>query len=256
MIDSTAVVSPEAKIGRNVRIDPYVVVEADVEIGDDCWLGNHSVVRSHTKLGRSNRIHEFAVLGGEPQSTNYRGESTRLEIGDGNSIREMVTISRGTELESGVTRIGNDNIIMAYSHVAHDCQVGDHCVFANGTNLAGHVSVGDYAFLGGFTLVHQNCRIGAHCITGINTILRLDAPPYMMVNGNPAKVVSVNVTGLERRGFDSETISALKRVHKLYCRQHLKLENLLETLSEPIRQNQCVQRFIEFLGASRRGTLR
>ena len=145
MIDPTAVVSPDAKLGENVRIDSYAIVEGDVEIGSGSWLGHHSVIRSHTGIGCDNRIHEFTVLGGEPQSIHYHGEPTRLEIGDRNSIREMVTIHRGTE-PGQVTRLGDDNIIMAYSHIAHDCQVGNFCVFANGTNLAGHVIVGDYAF--------------------------------------------------------------------------------------------------------------
>ena len=255
MIDPTAVVSPHAKLGENVRIDPYAVVESDVEIGDDCWLGNHSVVRSHTKIGHSNRIHEFAVLGGEPQSIHYRGEPTRLEIGDRNSIREMVTLNRGTE-PGAVTRIGSDNIIMAYTHIAHDCQIGDHCIFANGTNLAGKVSVGDHAFTGGFTLVHQNCRLGAHCMTGINTVLRQDVPPFMMVNGNPAHTKSVNVRGIRRRGFDSATISALKRVFELYFLQNMSLNELLASLEEEVKQHHNVQQFIEFLQSSERGVVR
>ncbi len=255
MIDPKAVVSPQAKIGRNVRIDPYAVVEADVEIGDDSWLGNHAVIRSHTRIGAANRIHEFAVLGGEPQSIHYRNEPTRLEIGDRNSIREMVTISRGTE-PVAVTRIGDDNIIMAYSHIAHDCQVGSHCTFANGTNLAGHVTVGDHAFTGGFTLIHQNCRVGAHCMTGINTVLRQDVPPYMMVNGNPARMKSVNVRGIRRRGFDAATISALKRVFGLYFLQSMTLEELVAELSDETRANESVQHFIEFLKTSERGVVR
>ena len=255
MIDPTAVVSSQAKLGNDVRIDPYAVVEGDVEIGNDCWIGNHSVIRSHTKIGHSNRIHEFAVLGGEPQSIHYRGEPTRLEIGDRNSIREMVTLNRGTE-PGAVTRIGSDNIIMAYSHIAHDCQIGDHCIFANGTNLAGKVCVGDHAFTGGFTLVHQNCRLGAHCMTGINTVLRQDVPPFMMVNGNPAHTKSVNVRGIRRRGFDSTTVSALKRVFELYFLQNMSLNELLASLEEEIKQNQSVQQFVEFLRTSERGVVR
>lgn len=255
MIDATAVVSPNAKLGKNVRIDPYAIVEADVTIGDDCWLGNHSVVRSHTTLGYSNRIHEFAVLGGEPQSIHYRGEPTRLEIGNRNSIREMATLNRGTE-PGAVTRIGDDNIIMAYTHIAHDCQVGNHCIFANGTNLAGHVSVGDYAFTGGFTLVHQNCRLGMHCMTGINTVLRQDVPPYMIVNGNPAQIKSVNVRGIRRRGFDSVAITALKRVFELYFLQYHTIEDILTKLDEDTLQNQCIQTLVAFLESSERGVVR
>ncbi len=255
MIDGTANVSPQAKLGKNVRIDSYAVVEANVEIGDDCWLGNHAVIRSFTRLGHSNRIHEFAVLGGEPQSIRYRGEPTLLEIGNRNSIREMVTINRSTELGTA-TRIGDDNIIMAYSHIAHDCQVGNHCVFANGTNIAGHVSVGDHTFTGGFTLVHQNCRLGAHSMTGINTVLRQDVPPFMMVNGNPAQMKAVNVRGIRRRGYDSGTISSLKRVFELYFLKHMTLEQMLAEVDDMTKQNESVQQFIEFLRTSERGVIR
>lgn len=255
MIDPTAIVSPDAKLGDNVTIESYAIVEGDVEIGSGSRLGSHAVVRSHTRVGCDNRIHEFAVLGGEPQSIHYRGEPTRLEIGDRNSIREMVTISRATAA-CQTTRIGDDNIIMAYSHIAHDCQIGSHCVFANGTSLAGHVIVGDYTFTGGFTLVHQNCRIGAHSMTGINTVLRKDAPPYMMLNGNPARIKSVNVRGIRRRGFDSDSISSLKRVFGLFCRQNLTLEETLSELDEKTLENQCVQNFLEFLKTSERGVVR
>ncbi len=255
MIDSTAIVSPLATIGDQVRIDPYAVVEAHTVIGDRTWLGSHSVIRSYTELGCDNRIHEFAVLGGEPQSTGFHGGRTHLKIGDRNSIREMVTINRGTE-SGGVTRIGNDNIFMAYSHIAHDCQVDNHCVFANGTNIAGHVVIGDYAFLGGFTLIHQNCRIGAHCITGINTILRQDAPPYMMINGHPARVVSVNTVGLKRRAFDPATIIALKKIYKLYCLKNLKTDQILLHLDDETKQNDAVQSFFAFMNDSERGVLR
>ena len=254
MIDSTAVVSPKAKIGKNVRIESYAIVEADVVIGDNCWLGHHSVIHSHTKLGHSNRIHPFAVLGGDPQSYTYNDELTRLEIGDLNSIRELVTISRGTE-PGGMTRIGSNNMIMSYSHIAHDCQVGDNCVFANGTNIAGFVTVGDYAFFGGFTLVHQKCRVGAHSISGINTVLRRDAPPYVLCEGNPARVKYVNVTGLKRRGFEDTTISALKEVLRMYL-QGTKAEEMIASLNEEARKNQCVQMFANFLETSERGVIR
>ena len=172
MIHPTAIVAEDVVLGENVRIDAYAVVQSQVKIGSNTRIGSHAVICSHTSVGCNNHVHEFAVLGGDPQSIHYRGEATKLRVGNHNTIREFVTISRGTVIDAQTTRIADHNMIMAYSHVAHDCQIGSHCVFANGTNLAGHVTVGDYAFLGGFTLVHQNCRIGAHCMTGISTIIR------------------------------------------------------------------------------------
>ncbi len=255
MIAPSAIVSPDATIGTDVRIDPFAIVEADVVIGDRSWLHSHCVIHSHTRVGCDNRIYESAVLGGDPQSKTYAGEPTRLDIGDRNCIREMVTVSRGTE-PGAVTRIGSDNMIMAYSHIAHDCQVGDHCVFANGTNIAGHVSVGDYAFLGGFTLIHQKCRVGSYSITGISTVLRQDAPPYMMINGDPARVVSVNQIGLKRHHFGPISMAALKQLYRLYFTECLKTDAVLERLNEEMRHNQCVQEFFRFVNTSERGVVR
>lgn len=256
MIDSTALVASNVKIGKNVRIDAYVTVEDDVEIGTDTHIGSHSVIRSHTKIGESNRIHEFAVVGGEPQSIHYRGELSRLEIGDNNTIREFVTINRGTPQGRGMTTIGNDNYLMAYVHIGHDCEIGNHCVFVNGTNVAGHVSVGDYAFLSGFTMIHQTCRIGAHCMSGINTVLRQDVAPYVTVNGNPARAVSINSRGLSRRGINRQTITALNKVFKLFFRQKVKLDDLPQMLEEEAREDASVQTLLEFLKSTERGVVR
>jgi len=256
MIDSKAIVSSKSTIGKNVRIDAFAIIEDDVEIADNCWIGSHSVIRSHTRLGTDNRIHEFAVLGGEPQSIHYDGEASSLVIGSHNNIREFVTISRGTELSTGLTRIGNHNTFMAYSHVAHDCDVGDYCTFVNGTNLAGHVTVADHAFLGGFTLVHQNCRIGAFCMTGIRTVLRQDVAPYVTVSGDPAQAISVNSIGLRRNNCDRESIRALKKVFSLYFRKNKHAKDLNNLLDGDVQSKQEVKHLIEFLLSSKRGIVR
>ncbi|MDE0308835.1 MAG: acyl-ACP--UDP-N-acetylglucosamine O-acyltransferase [Acidiferrobacterales bacterium] len=256
MIDPTALVASDVRIGDNVRIDAYATVEDDVEIGNNSHIGSHSVIRSHTRMGEGNRVHEFAVIGGEPQSVHYQGEATGLRIGDNNTIREFVTISRGTASDRGVTTIGDDNYLMAYVHVGHDCDIGNNCVFVNGTNIAGHVCVGDYAFLSGFTMIHQSCRIGTHCMTGINTILRQDVAPFVTVNGNPARSIAINSRGLSRRGFSQQSISALSKVFKLFFRKNVKLEKLPEALDAGTREDACVRVLLEFLGSTERGVVR
>ena len=216
MIDPNAKVHPEAVIHDNVSIGPFTVVEADVAIGSGTRIDSHVVVRSGTRVGKNNRIYSFASVGDDPQFAGYKGEKTTLEIGDSNIIREYVTLNRGSASPrgTGVTRIGNDNFIMAYSHVAHDSTLGDHIIFANGASLAGHVEVGDYAILGGFTLVHQFCRVGPHALTGIGTVCLKDVPPYTVVAGNPAGTFGLNVRGLRRRGFEEQVILDLKRTYK------------------------------------------
>ncbi len=256
MIHQTAIVASNAVIGENVCIAPYVTIEEDVTIGSDCVIGSHSIIRGNTILGSFNKIHEFVVLGGDPQSVHYRGEKTSLEIGNKNVIREFVTISRGTATGGRITRVGNNNFIMAYSHIAHDCQIGNDCIFANAASLAGHVEVGDFAFLGGFTLSHQNCRIGRHSMTGLNTILRQDIAPFVTVNGDPAQSISINTIGLRRRGFDGLDISALKSVFRLYMKQRRTLEDTLKILDDLTKENEYVKEFVEFVNASQRGIIR
>ncbi len=256
MIDSKAIVSSNSKIGNNVRIDAFAIIEDDVEIADNCWIASHSVIRSHTRLGCNNRIHEFAVLGGDPQSIHYGGESSTLVIGDHNNIREFVTISRGTERSTGVTSIGSHNTFMAYSHIAHDCEVGDYCTFVNGTNLAGHVTVADFAFLGGFTLIHQNCRIGTFCMTGIKTVLRQDVAPYVTVSGDPAQAVSINSRGLRRHNCEDNSIRALKKVFHLYFRKNRHGKDLKKLLDQDVLSDHRVKHLIEFVLSSERGIVR
>jgi UDP-N-acetylglucosamine acyltransferase len=256
MIDPSAVVHPDARIGEGVSIGPFSVIAPAVEIGEGTEIGPHVVIKENTRIGAHNRIFQFCSIGEAPQHTGYRGEPTRLEIGDRNVIREYCTLNRGTPDGKGVTRIGNDNFIMAYVHIAHDCVVGDHTVFANCASLAGHVLVEDYAILGGFTTVHQFCRVGAHCITGISTATVKDVPPYVMAAGNMARPHGINVKGLNRRGFSVETIHALKRAYKTVYRSGILLSDALAQLAEQDAEVPEVTHFAEFIRQSRRGVIR
>ncbi|WP_369742340.1 acyl-ACP--UDP-N-acetylglucosamine O-acyltransferase [Pseudidiomarina sp. PP-1MA] len=254
MIHSTAIVDKSAKLGANVEIGPYSIIGADVEIGDGTVIGPHVVVKGPTTLGKNNRIFQFSSVGEDCQDKKYAGEPTRLVIGDNNIIRECVTIHRGTVQDQGLTQIGDDNLLMAYVHVAHDCMVGDHVILANNTTLAGHVHVGDWAILGGFTGVHQFCHIGAHAFTAVNSVVVQDVPPYVMAQGHNAVPRTINSEGLKRRGFTSEQILNIKRAFKLLYRQGL-------TVAEAVSQMQELNAaelgpLIEFVQQSRRGIIR
>lgn len=218
-IHPTAVVDPKAELAADVEVGPFAVIGPNVQIGAGTSIGAHAVIEGRTRIGRANRIFPFCAIGGVPQDKKYAGEVTSLEIGDGNTIREYCTLNTGTAQDAGVTRVGSDNWIMAYVHVAHDCQIGDHAIFANGVQLAGHVHVGDWAILGGLTGVHQFVRIGAHAMTGAGTTLLQDLPPFVICNGNPAAAHGINVEGLKRRGFDAESIAALRRAYKAIYRE-------------------------------------
>ncbi|MGH8622714.1 MAG: acyl-ACP--UDP-N-acetylglucosamine O-acyltransferase, partial [Burkholderiales bacterium] len=235
---------------------PYAVVGPDVEIGAGCSLRAHAVVTGHTRLGRRNHIFPFTSIGEAPQDKKYRGEPTRLEIGDDNTIREFCTFNCGTAQDAGVTRVGDDNWFMAYVHLAHDCQVGSHTVFANGATLGGHVHVGDYTILGGFTAVHQFCRIGSHSITGGGTIVRHDVPPYMTISGNPAKAYGLNAEGLRRRGFAADTITRLSRAYKTLYRSAMTLEEAKEALARQAVECPELRVTLDFLSSSTRGIVR
>jgi len=201
MIHPSALIDPQARIGADVRIGAFSIIGPQVEIGDGCEIGHHCVIEGHTTIGRDNRIFSFNAIGGQPQDKKYAGEPTRLVIGDRNTIREYCTFNTGTVQDGGVTRMGDDNWIMAYVHIAHDCQIGNHIIMANNATLAGHVTVDDYAILGGFVGIHQFCHIGAHVILGISAVIRQDVPPYLTVAGNPAAPHGINSEGLKRRGF-------------------------------------------------------
>ena len=223
-VHPTAVVDGGAELAPTVRVGPYAVIGPGVRIGEGTEIGPHCVIEGPTTIGRENRIHAHAVIGGAPQDMKYRGEPTALEIGDRNTIREFCTFNRGTAQDAGVTRLGDDNWVMAYVHLAHDVQVGHRTILANNATLAGHVHVGDWAIVGGLTGVHQFCRIGAHAMTAFQSHVSQDVPPFMMVGGNPLSVHGFNVEGLRRRGFSAERIAQVKRMHRLLYRDGLTLE--------------------------------
>ena len=256
MIHPAAIVDSGARIGANVDIGPYSIIGPDVEIGDGTEIGPHVVIKGHTRIGRENRIFQFCSLGEMPQDKKYAGEPTRLEIGDRNTIREFCTFNLGTVQGGGVTRVGDDNWIMAYVHIAHDCHVANKTIFANGASLAGHVTVDDMVIFGGFTGVHQFCRIGAHVITAASSLVLQDVPPYLMVAGNTAQPYGIHVEGLRRRGFTSEAITELKRAYRTLYKSGLLLEEAKGKLAEQAKAQPDVQLMVDFLEASKRGIIR
>lgn len=255
MIHPTAIIDDSASIGNNVSIGPYTVVGPHVEIGDHCVIGPHVVLRGPTVLGQHNRIYQFASVGEDCQDKKYQGEPTRLVIGDHNVIREGVTIHRGTVQDQGVTEIGSHNLLMAYVHVAHDCVVGNHVILANNTTLAGHVHVGDWAILGGFTGVHQFCKIGAHAFTAVNSVVVQDIPPYIMAQGHNAVPRTINSEGLKRRGFTPQQITAIKRAYKLLYRQGLTVAEAVKKMRE-LNADEELTPLIDFILSSKRGIIR
>ena len=256
MIHPQALIDPRARLASDVHVGAFSIIGPDVDIGAGTWIGPHVVIHGPTSLGRDNKIFQFSSIGEAPQDMKYAGEPTRLEIGDRNVIRENCTFSRGTVNGGGVTRVGCDNLFMAYVHVAHDCQVGSHTIFANNASLAGHVEVGDYAILGGFTGIHQFCRVGAHCMTGIATVTFKDIPPYLLVNGNTAKPYGLNLRGLKRRGFSEAAIDALRDAYKIIYRSGLRLEVALNELSVSATLFAEVEQFTNFIRQSKRGIIR
>ena len=256
MIHPTAIIHPGARLAANVTVGAYSLIGEHVEIGDNTRIGPHVVIEGHTRIGRDNEIFQFCSLGAAPQDKKYDAEATRLEIGDRNTIREYCSFNLGTAQDLGVTRMGNDNRIMAYVHVAHDCQVGDHTIFANNATLAGHVSVGDWAILGGFTGVHQFGRVGAHSFCGVGTVLLQDLPPFVTVAGNPAKPHGINSEGLRRRGFSADGIAAIKRAYRALYRSGLSLEQARERIAEIVAEQAEAAPFGEFIAESGRGIVR
>ncbi len=256
MIHPTAIIHPGARLGEGVEIGAYSIIGEHVEIGNNTWVGPHVVISGHTKIGCDNRIFQFNSIGDIPQDKKYAGEPTCLEIGDRNTIREFCTFNLGTVQDAGVTRVGNDNWFMAYAHVAHDCQVGNRTIFANSAQLAGHVHVGDWAILGGFTGVHQFCRIGAHAMTGACSLVTQDVPPYVMASGNPVAPHGINTEGLKRRGFSPESLTALKRAYRALYRSGLSLDEARVKLEEETKTHPEVQPILDFLAVSKRGIIR
>jgi len=256
LIHSQAVIDSSAKIANGVTVGAFSIIGAHVEIGEGTEVGSHVVINGPTVIGRENKIYSFASIGCDPQDKKYTGEKTRLEIGDRNVIREYCTISRGTVQDAGITRIGNDNWIMAYVHIAHDCQIGSNTIFSNSASLAGHVTIEDYAILGGFTLVHQFCKVGAHCFTAMNSVISKDVLPFTMISGHMAKPHGLNVEGLKRRGFSSESLSQLRKAYKIIYRSGLTLEQATDELK--VMANECaeVAQLLGFIEKVTRGIVR
>jgi UDP-N-acetylglucosamine acyltransferase len=255
-IHQTAIVDPKARIADGVEVGPYSIIGPNVEIGANTVIGPHVVIEGHTRIGADNRIFQFCSIGAAPQDKKYAGEETRLEIGDRNTIRECCTFNLGTVQDAGVTRVGNDNWIMAYVHVAHDCQVGNNVIFANSVQLAGHVHVGDYVILGGLSGVHQFVRIGAHAMAGMTTSLSQDLPPYVMASGNPAEARGMNFEGLRRRGFSEEAIAALRRAYKTIYKSGLRLEEARDAIAAEQDAHVELKPLVDFLSAPGRGIVR
>ena len=255
-IHSTAIVHAGARLADDVKVGAYTVIGEHVEIGAGSRIGPHAVITGHTRIGRNNRIFQFVSLGEEPQDKKYAGEPTRLEIGDGNTIREFCTFNCGTVQDAGVTRLGDENWVMAYVHLAHDCQVGNRAIFANNSQLAGHVRVDDQAILGGFTAVHQFCRIGAHSITAIGTVVLQDIPPYVTASGNTAQPYGINSEGLKRRGFSADAITRIKRAYKTLYKTGLGLEDAKREIAAQVGACPELQVLLDFLAQSTRGIIR
>ncbi len=252
----TAIVHGGARLAPDVDVGAYTVIGEHVEIDAGTRVGPHAVITGHTRIGCDNRIFQFVSLGEAPQDKKYAGEPTRLEIGDGNTIREFCTFNCGTVQDAGVTRLGNDNWVMAYVHLAHDCQVGSHAIFANNSQLAGHVKVGDYAILGGFTAVHQFCHIGAHSMTAIGSVVLQDIPPFVTASGNTAQPYGINSEGLKRRGFSADAIATIKRAYKTLYKSGLGLEDAKLEIATHVGQCAELQVLLDFLAQSTRGIIR
>lgn len=256
MIHHTAIVHAGARLGANVSVGPYSIVGEHVEIGDNTRVGPHVVIEGHTRIGCDNEIFQFCSIGAAPQDKKYAGEPTRLEIGDRNTIREYCSFNVGTSQDVGVTRVGSGNWIMAYVHIAHDCQVGDNTIFANNATLAGHVEIGDWAILGGFTGVHQFVRVGAHSFCGVGTVLLQDLPPFVMVAGNPASPRGINSEGLRRRGFSTDGIAAIKRAYRTLYRAGLSLDEARGRIVGIAVEHPEVSILSEFIAVTARGLVR
>ncbi len=255
-IHETAIVSPAASLHESVIVGPYAIIEAGVAIGADTVVGSHCVIKGPTVIGERNRIYQFASVGEDPQDKKYAGEETRLIIGNGNTIREYCTLNRGTSQDKGETRLGDNNWLMAYVHVAHDCVIGDEAIFANNVTLAGHVNVGDYVIFGGFSGVHQFCRVGAHAFIANNCAVTRDVPPYLMAAGQPAVPRGINSEGLKRRGFDTAQIRNIKEAFRLMYRSGLRLEEARDRIESVAAEQGELAIFASFIEASERSFIR
>ncbi|WP_211825614.1 acyl-ACP--UDP-N-acetylglucosamine O-acyltransferase [Kistimonas asteriae] len=256
MIDSRAIIHPSAQLDRDVEVGPFTVIGPDVEIGAGTKIHSHAVIKGPTRIGKNNTIFQFASVGEDCQDKKYAGEPTRLEIGDNNTIREGCTIHRGTVQDQSLTKIGSNNLLMAYVHVAHDCMIGDNCIFANNTAIAGHVIVGDGVILGGLTTVHQFCQIGAYSMSAAHSAIFKDVPAFIMVSGNPAEAHGMNFEGMRRRGWSDDVIRSLRQAYKVIYRQGLKTSQAVEVLQGMTSETRQVQLLVESLQSSTRGITR
>ena len=255
-IHPTAIIDPKAELDSSVTVGAYSVIGANVKVDADTRIAGHVVLQGPTTIGKNNQIFQFSSLGEQPQDKKYRDEPTTLEIGDNNTIREFCTFNRGTIQDKGVTKIGNDNWIMAYVHIAHDCTIGNNTIMANNSSLAGHVDIHDYAILGGFTLIHQFCKVGAHVITAVGSVVFKDIPPYVTAAGYDAKPHGINAEGLKRRGFSAESITQIKRAYKALYRNSLTLEEAKVELATMQKTCNEIAMLTDFLNISTRGIVR
>ncbi len=256
MIDPHALVSPRAQLGEDVSVGPFAVIGPDVVIGARSTVGAHAVIEGPTRIGQDNQIFQFASIGAAPQDKKYKGEPTQLSIGDRNVFREFCTMNRGTATGRGLTSIGSDCLFMAYTHVAHDCDIGDKVILANCATMGGHVQIGDWVQLGGLSAIHQHCKVGAHAFVAGGAVLTRDLPPFVMIAGNPAEPVAINAEGLKRRGFTTEQIRNLRTAYRILYRSDLKLADAVSQLTELARDNPEVQPLLAFIDASTRSLVR
>lgn len=256
MIDPRAIIDPKARLATTVSVGPYSIIGPEVEIDEHTWIGPHVVINGPTRIGQHNRIFQFASLGDEPQDKKYGGEPTLLEIGDRNTIREFVTMNRGTVQDQGITRVGNDNWIMAYVHIAHDCLVGHNTILANNASLAGHVRIHDHAILGGFTLISQFCSVGEYSFSAFACGIHMDVPPFVMAAGYRAEPRGINVEGLRRHRFSADEIAAVRQAYRLLYRSDLRLEQALEHMQPLLEPCPRIALLQDFLRRSERGVIR
>ncbi|MCQ8180267.1 acyl-ACP--UDP-N-acetylglucosamine O-acyltransferase [Methylomonas sp. SURF-1] len=256
MIDARAIVHPKADLAEDVRVGPFTVIGPDVQIDAGTEIGPHVVIKGPTAIGRDNRVYQFSSIGEDPQDKKYADEITRLEIGDRNVIREFCTMHRGTQQDQGLTLIGSDNLFMAYTHVAHDCVIGDHVIMANGASIAGHVHLGDHAILGGFTLVHQFTQIGEYSFSAMGSAITQDIPPYVMVGGRPTRPHGINSVGMERNGKSPEVIRQIRQAYKILYKSNLRLEDAIEEMEGMAGESNELSNMVSFLRNVTRGILR
>ena len=256
MIDPAAIIDSHAELADDVSVGAFSVIGADVKIDAGTVIGPHVVIKGPTSIGKNNRIYQFTSIGEDPQDKKYASEVTRLEIGDRNTIREFTSMHRGTQQDNSVTKIGNDNLFMAYTHVAHDCIIGDHVIMANGASLAGHVHLNSHAILGGFTLVHQFTQIGQYSFAAMGSAITQDIPPFIMVGGKPTRPHGINSVGMERNGISAEDIRLIRNAYKIIYKMNLRLEDAIEQMEDLSSDSQQVSDMVSFLRNVRRGILR